>query len=140
MCTFSCLCVVAGMDGCVLTCNLCVSCYRCVERRPCCLMNLSSNNITVVTASRSHEGLYIAAIKNVSVVGLFININCINGTLVHTFSKHQVPHLHTFSKHQLPHVHTLSKHHLLSSRHPRARFPTCLLKCNSGENGPQGVL
>ncbi|XP_056462482.1 odorant receptor 131-2-like [Gadus chalcogrammus] len=61
-----------------------------VERRPCCLMNLSSNNITVVTASRSREGVYIAAAKNVIVVALFVSINYINGTLVHTFSKHQI--------------------------------------------------
>ncbi|CAL8402590.1 unnamed protein product [Arctogadus glacialis] len=53
-------------------------------------MNLSSNNITVVTASRSREGVYIAAAKNVIVVALFVSINYINGTLVHTFSKHQI--------------------------------------------------
>jgi hypothetical protein len=59
-------------------------------------MNLSSNNITVVTASRSREGVYIAAAKNVIVVALFVSINYINGTLVHTFSKHQVRHVHIF--------------------------------------------
>ena len=117
----SCLCVVAGV--CVLTCmHVCVCYYRCVEPCQCYLMNLSSNNIIGLDALDSSKALYVTVAKNVIVVALCISINYINGTLVHTFSKHQVPWstpfqtsgtwaipsrtpgtlVHTFSKHQVP--------------------------------------
>lgn len=69
---------------------MCVLLQVCVEQRPFCLMNLTSN-ITMSTPLRSRDAFYIAAAKNVIVVVFGISINYINGSLVHTFFKHQVP-------------------------------------------------
>ncbi|KAM9361652.1 odorant receptor 131-2-like [Symphorus nematophorus] len=51
-------------------------------------MNTSSANVTVV--GRYPDSFSKAATKNVIVVVLGISINCINASLIHTFSKHQI--------------------------------------------------
>lgn len=53
-------------------------------------MNLSSVNGTVTAAGRQRDSFTTAVVKNVIVTALCISINYINGTLVHTFRKHQV--------------------------------------------------
>lgn len=52
------------------------------------VMNVSSANNTV---SRNHRDTFLTAvIKNVVVTALCISINYINGTQIHTFTRHQV--------------------------------------------------
>ncbi|XP_041836751.1 odorant receptor 131-2-like [Melanotaenia boesemani] len=53
-------------------------------------MNSSSNGYNVSSSLTSRDSLSTAVAKNVIVVGLGLTINYINGTLVHTFRKHQV--------------------------------------------------
>ncbi|XP_049893927.1 odorant receptor 131-2-like [Epinephelus moara] len=53
-------------------------------------MNFSSlNGTSTITGSRT-ESFTVAVTKNVIVTALCISINYINGTLVHTFRKHQI--------------------------------------------------
>ncbi|XP_049446217.1 odorant receptor 131-2-like [Epinephelus fuscoguttatus] len=53
-------------------------------------MNFSSlNGTSTITGSRT-ESFTVAVTKNVIVTALCISINSINGTLVHTFRKHQI--------------------------------------------------
>ncbi|XP_071351576.1 odorant receptor 131-2-like [Trachinotus anak] len=52
-------------------------------------MNLSSVNGTFTAAGRQRDTFAGAVTKNVIVTALCISINYINGTLVHTFRKHQ---------------------------------------------------
>ncbi|XP_008284655.1 olfactory receptor 52E8-like [Stegastes partitus] len=53
-------------------------------------MNLSSVNNTVSAAGQMRDSFTTAVIKNVIVTVLCISINYINGTLLHTFRKHQI--------------------------------------------------
>ncbi|XP_071767385.1 odorant receptor 131-2-like [Centroberyx gerrardi] len=52
-------------------------------------MNFSSGS-NVTTFVTYHDAFYMAVTKNVIVVALFITINYFNGTLIHTFKKHQI--------------------------------------------------
>ncbi|XP_071396992.1 odorant receptor 131-2-like [Centroberyx affinis] len=52
-------------------------------------MNFSSGS-NVTTFVTYHDAFYTAVTKNVIVVALFITINYFNGTLIHTFNKHQI--------------------------------------------------
>ncbi|XP_029907403.1 odorant receptor 131-2-like [Myripristis murdjan] len=55
-------------------------------------MNFSSiSNVTAVV--RKPESFHTAVTKIVVTVALFISINYINGTLVHTFNRHQILHM-----------------------------------------------
>ncbi|XP_071350294.1 odorant receptor 131-2-like [Trachinotus anak] len=53
-------------------------------------MNLSSVNGTFTAAGRQRDTFATALTKNVIVTALCISINYVNGTLVHTFRKHQI--------------------------------------------------
>ncbi|XP_022604576.1 olfactory receptor 52E8-like [Seriola dumerili] len=53
-------------------------------------MNLSSVNGTFTAAGRQRDTFTAAVTKNVIVTALCISINYVNGTLVHTFRKHQI--------------------------------------------------
>ncbi|XP_071767388.1 odorant receptor 131-2-like [Centroberyx gerrardi] len=53
-------------------------------------MNLSSVGGNVTSVGNYRDTFSTAVAKNVIVVALCISINYINGTLVHTFSKHQI--------------------------------------------------
>ncbi|XP_070849772.1 odorant receptor 131-2-like [Chaetodon trifascialis] len=53
-------------------------------------MNFSSVNGTSTTAGSQRDTFTTAVTKNVIVTALCISINYINGTLVHTFRKHQI--------------------------------------------------
>ncbi|XP_051804048.1 odorant receptor 131-2-like [Acanthochromis polyacanthus] len=53
-------------------------------------MNLSSVNASVSTAGYQRDTYTKAVVKNVIVTVLCISINYINGTLLHTFRKHQI--------------------------------------------------
>lgn len=71
------------------------------------VMNVSSANGTSAV-SRNHRDMFLTAVtKNVIVTALCISINYINGTQIHTFTRHQVWHrlLHlyicTFRKQEL---------------------------------------
>ncbi|KAM4612777.1 uncharacterized protein ACJ7VT_011006 [Polymixia lowei] len=55
-----------------------------------CLMNISSGSSNVTAVVRYQDGFNAVVTKNVIVVALYLSINYINGTLVHTFNKHQV--------------------------------------------------
>ncbi len=53
-------------------------------------MNFSSVNGTSTVTGYQRDTFATAVTKNVIVTALCISINYINGTLVHTFRKHQV--------------------------------------------------
>ncbi|KAG7236873.1 hypothetical protein INR49_000177, partial [Caranx melampygus] len=53
-------------------------------------MNLSSVNGTFTAPERQRDSFTTAVVKNVIVTALCLSINYINGTLVHTFRKHQI--------------------------------------------------
>ncbi|KAG7236582.1 hypothetical protein INR49_000767, partial [Caranx melampygus] len=53
-------------------------------------MNLSSVNGTFTAPGRQRDSFTTAVVKNVIVTALCLSINYINGTLVHTFRKHQI--------------------------------------------------
>uniref|UniRef100_A0A3Q0RWZ5 G-protein coupled receptors family 1 profile domain-containing protein n=1 Tax=Amphilophus citrinellus TaxID=61819 RepID=A0A3Q0RWZ5_AMPCI len=53
-------------------------------------MNSSSHDLNVSNSLRYRDSLSAAVAKNVIVLALGLTINYINGTLIHTFRKHQV--------------------------------------------------